>query len=204
MEHGERFNTITHLAGAILAAAGAVVLVLKAVDSNDGWKLAASIGFGLAMLLLYTSSTLYHGSTGVRKAIWSRVDHCAIYLLIAGTYMPFALVTLRGRTGWTLMSLVLAMACIGITREVWWGRKSPPSVPLYLVTGWIGVAALAPVTLHLDSGGLVGLIAGAVLYTAGVLFYRRDARWRHAHGVWHLFVLGGTGSHYFTVLWFVM
>lgn len=204
MEHGERLNTFTHLAGALLAAGGAVALTAKAIASGDDWKVVASAGFGLSMLLLYSASTLYHASSGTRKALWARIDHCAIYLLIAGTYLPFALVTLRGPTGWALLALVLAMALLGISKELWWGRKSAPSVWLYLATGWIGVAALVPVTQRLEPGGLIGLLAGAVLYSAGVLFYRLDTRMRHAHGVWHLFVLGGTGSHYFTVLLFVV
>ena len=102
------------------------------------------------------------------------------------------------------MTVVLAMAILGISKELWWGCKSMPSVSLYLATGWTGVAALVPVTQQLDAGGLIGLLAGAALYTIGVLFYRLGARWRHGHGVWHLFVLGGTGSHYFTVLLFVV
>ena len=204
MEHGERLNTVTHLAGALLAAGGAVTLMAKAIASGDDWKVVASTGFGLSMLLLYSSSTLYHASGGARKALWARVDHCAIYLLVAGTYLPFALVTLRGPTGWVLLALVLAMALLGVSKELWWGRKSTPSVLLYLATGWIGVAALVPVTQRLDPGGLIGLLAGALLYSTGVLFYCLDTRLRHAHGVWHLFVLGGTGSHYFTVLLFVV
>ena len=204
MEHGERLNTITHLAGALLAAGGAVALIAKAIASGDDGKLVASAGFGLSMLLLYSASTLYHASSGARKAMWARIDHCAIYVLIAGTYMPFALVTLRGSAGWALMAVVFALALLGISKELWWGRNSMPSVPLYLATGWIGVAALVPVTQRLDPGGLIGLLGGAMLYTTGVLFYYLGGRWRHAHGVWHLFVLGGTGSHYFTVLLFVV
>ena len=204
MEHGERLNTITHLAGALLAAGGAVALIAKAIASGDDWKLVASAGFGLSMLLLYSASTLYHASSGARKAMWARIDHCAIYVLIAGTYMPFALVTLRGSAGWALMAVVFALALLGISKELWWGRHSMPSVPLYLATGWIGVAALVPVTQRLDPGGLIGLLGGAMLYTTGVLFYYLGGRCRHAHGVWHLFVLGGTGSHYFTVLLFVV
>ena len=204
MEHGERLNTITHLAGALLAAGGAVALMAKAIASGDDGKLVASAGFGLSMLLLYSASTMYYASSGARKAMWARIDHCAIYVLIAGTYMPFALVTLRGSAGWALMAVVFALALLGISKELWWGRNAMPSVPLYLATGWIGVAALVPVTQRLDPGGLIGLLGGAMLYTIGVLFYYLGGRWRHAHGVWHLFVLGGTGSHYFTVLLFVV
>ena len=160
MEHGERLNTITHLAGALLAAGGAVALIAKAIASGDDWKLVASAGFGLSMLLLYSASTMYHASSGARKAMWARIDHCAIYVLIAGTYMPFALVTLRGSAGWALMAVVFALALLGISKELWWGRHSMPSVPLYLATGWIGVAALVPVTQRLDPGGLIGLLGG--------------------------------------------
>ena len=114
--------------------------------------------------------------------------------------MPFALVTLRGAWGWTLFALVCTVALIGIGRELWWGRAALPSVPLYLAMGWLGVVALDPLIDRLDNFGLYGLLFGALLYTTGVLFYRLDKRLPHAHGVWHLFVLGGTGCHYFAVL----
>ena len=200
MPGGERFNIATHLLGAMLAVAGSAVLVTKALQSADTRKLLCAVGFGVSMMLLYGASTLFHGSRGPRKARLAKVDHCAIYLLIAGTYMPFALVTLRGAWGWSLFAMVCALALVGIGRELWWGRAAPPPVPLYLAMGWLGIAALDPLIERLDNFGLYGLLAGALLYTTGVMFYRLDARMPHAHGVWHLFVLGGTSCHYFAVL----
>ena len=204
MEHAERFNTVTHLAGLLLAGGGALALLSKAGASGDGWKLAASAGFCLSMLLLYASSALYHGSTGVRKARWEMLDHCAIYGLIAGTCLPFALVTLRGPWGWASMILVAALALAGIGHELWRARAAPPPLWLYLANGWVGVVALVPAVWRMDAGGAAGLALGAFLYTAGVLFYRLGPQLKHAHGIWHLFVLGGTASHYFTVFRFVM
>ena len=200
MRAGECLNVATHMLGTILAVAGSAVLVAKAHHSGDPWKLICAAGFGVSMMLLYGASTLFHGSSGRCKARLAKVDHCAIYLLIAGTYMPFALVTLRGAWGWTLFALVCTLALIGIGRELWWGRAALPSVPLYLAMGWLGVVALDPLIDRLDNFGLYGLLFGALLYTTGVLFYRLDKRLPHAHGVWHLFVLGGTGCHYFAVL----
>ena len=204
MEHGERFNTATHFAGLLLAAAGAVALLQKAQASGDDWKIGAATGFGLSMLFLYAASTLYHGSGSARKARWAVLDHCAIYALIAGTYLPFALVTLRGLWGGVLLGLVALMALAGICNELLRARRAPPPLWLYVANGWIGVAALVPAIWQLDAGGVAGLLAGALLYSAGVWFYRFGERVKHAHGIWHLFVLGGTASHYFTVLIFVI
>jgi hemolysin III len=200
MRTGERLNTATHMIGVVLALAGTVALLDKALASGSDTKILAAAGFAASMLLLYGASTLYHGSHGPRKALWAKVDHCAIYVLILGSYLPFALITLRGPVGWTLLAGVTALAAVGISRELWWGRAAPPSVPLYLAMGWIGVAALLPLYRELDRFGLLALVAGALLYSIGVLFYRVDARVPHAHGVWHLFVLGGTGSHFFAIL----
>ena len=204
MEPGERLNTVTHLAGLLLAAAGTVALVLKARESGDEWKLLAAAGFGLSILFLYTASTMYHGSGGARKAQWAVLDHCAIYALIAGTYLPFALVTLSGQWGWLLIALVVAVALAGIVTELRRVRGPPPPLWLYVSTGWIAVAAIAPAVWRLERGAIAGLLTGAVLYSGGVWFYRSGSRMNYAHGIWHLFVLGGTVSHYFTVLIFII
>lgn len=203
MYHGERLNSATHLAGLALAVVGCGVLIAQALEAGGTVKLISFSIFGVSMVLLYAASTLYHSIRGASKARWAKVDHCAIYLLIAGTYTPFTLVTLQGTLGWSLFAFVWTLAAIGICKELWWGRDTVPSVPLYVLMGWCGVAAAVPLMNGLQDDGWRWLVAGGLLYTVGIIFYVIDTRMRHAHGIWHLFVLGGTASHYFTVLKFV-
>lgn len=203
MYHGERLNTATHLAGLALALAGLAALVAKALEGGDGWKLGGVITFGVTMVMLYAASSLYHAAHGAAKEIWAKVDHCAIYLLIAGTYTPFTLITLRGAWGWALFAAVWALAVLGIAKELVLGRRKVPSVPLYLLMGWIGVLAAVPLVERLPLEGALWLLAGGLLYTVGVLFYAKSGVWRHSHGVWHLFVLGGTSAHFLAVFRYV-
>jgi hemolysin III len=207
---GERFNTLTHLAGALLALAGALALVDRALDSGRAAALWSFSIFGAALVLLYTASALYHASRGVWKDRLRTLDHCAIYLLIAGTYAPFMLVSLAGPWGWTLMVLVAALCCAGLWLELAPRGASTPrrhkwALLLYLGMGWLGVVALGPLAQALGTQGMFWLAAGGVAYTVGVLFYLLDHRWNvpHTHGVWHLFVLAGSGSHFGAVFGFV-
>ena len=204
MYPGERFNSFTHLAGAVLAVAGSAVLVAQASPTRDTWKILGVSVFGLTMVLLYAASTLYHSLQGPAKQFWAKMDHCAIYLLIAGTYTPFALIGLQGTWRWALLSAIWALALLGIAKELWLGRDKVPSVPLYLLMGWLGITAVVPLAHSLSTEGLVWLLVGGLFYTVGVIFYAMDGRWRHSHGVWHLFVLGGTASHYVTVMRFLV
>lgn len=203
MYHGERFNSITHLVGLLLAAAGAAVMITQSAYHGDAWQIVSASIFAGTMVLLYGASTLYHSVRGAAKRVLVKFDHCAIYLLIAGTYTPFTLVTLRGPWGWALFGTVWGLAIIGIVKELSISRETIPSVPLYVAMGWLGAIAAVPLYRTLESGALVGLVAGGLLYTAGILFYANDTRWRHAHGIWHLFVLAGTACHYFTILLYV-
>jgi hemolysin III len=203
MQHGERFNTVTHTLGLLLAMAGAVAIMVKILPQGDDWKVWSIAVFALSMICLYAASSLYHAATGPAKEIWAKVDHCAIYLLIAGTYTPFALVTLKGAWGWSLFGAVWALAALGIAKELLLGRDRVPSVPIYLLMGWIGVLAAWPLIHGLPTVALLWILAGGLLYTAGVPFYAKSEAWRHAHGVWHLFVLAGTGSHFFVVFRYV-
>ncbi|WP_374350525.1 hemolysin III family protein [Chitinimonas sp.] len=203
MQYGERFNSLTHLFGTILALIGAVALIRLAAQAGDPWKLASFSVFSISMVLLYGASTLYHGSWGAIKQRLAKLDHCAIFVLIAGSYTPFTLVTLRGAWGWSLFGAIWGLALLGIARELWWTRRPSPSVALYVLMGWAGLCALGPLHARLSSAGLLWLGLGAGLYTIGIVFYRLGKRWRHSHGVWHLFVLGGTASHFYTVLNFV-
>jgi len=203
MYHGERFNSFTHLAGLVAAVAGSVVLIVQAARAGDAWQIVSFSIFAASMMLLYGASTLYHSVRGAAKRVLVKFDHCAIYLLIAGTYTPFTLVTLRGPWGWSLFGVVWGLAIIGIVKELVLGRDRVPSVPLYVAMGWLGAIAAVPLYEQLPGAALYWLVAGGVFYTAGILFYANDERWRHAHGVWHLFVLAGTACHYVTVLYFV-
>jgi len=205
MYYGERLNSFTHLAGTVLAATGTATLVAIAVRSGDAWKILACSTYGAALLLLYGASTLYHSVRGRAKAILRKLDHCAIYVLIAGTYTPFALVTLRGPWGWTLFGLAWGLAALGIVQEFVFGRGARRlSILIYIVMGWMSVAALTPLAENLGTPGLAWLFAGGLLYTGGVVFYLFDERVRHFHGVWHLFVLGGSTAHFIAIALYVI
>ncbi len=203
MYHGERLNSITHLVGAALAVAGAVVLIVAAALQGDPWRIVSFSIFGAMLVILYTASTLYHAFRPPLKDVLRRFDHSAIFLLIAGTYTPFALVSLNGALGWTIFGLIWAAAAYGIWRA--WRRTNdrPHSALPFALMGWLGLLAVVPLTQALGGFGMLWLAIGGVLYTAGIVFYANDERWRHAHGVWHLFVLGGSASHFTAVLLFV-
>jgi len=204
MYYGERLNSYTHLAGTVFATIGATVLVVLAARSGDVWKIVGCSTYATALLLLYGASTLYHSTRGRAKAILRKFDHCSIYLLIAGTYTPFALVTLRGPWGWTLFGLAWGLAAVGIAQEFVFGKGARRlSILIYLVMGWMGVAALGPLAAGLGVPGLAWLLAGGLLYTGGIVFYLLDERVRHFHGVWHLFVLGGSAAHFIAIAFYV-
>jgi hemolysin III len=203
MYHGERLNSITHLAGTALAIAGSAVLIAQAVSGGDPWKIVAFSLYGVALVLLYAASTLYHSIRGPAKALFRKMDHAAIFLLIAASYAPFTLVSLRGAFGWTLFAIIWLLGLHGIWRA--WTRtdgRDPSPIP-HLIMGWVGASAVVPLIDKLGMGGIGWLAAGGALYTLGVLFYVNDTRWRHAHGIWHLFVMGGSASHFVSVMFFV-
>lgn len=203
MYHGERLNSITHLVGTALAVVGAAVLLARVAGQDDPWKITGVVLFGLGLIALYTASTLYHAIRGPLKAMLRRADHAAVFLLIAGTYAPFALGPLRGALGWTLFAIVWSMAIAGIWQSMRRSADRDPSPIPHLVMGWLGAATLIPLNAALGPVGMGWLAAGGVLYTIGVLFYLNDRKWRHAHGIWHLFVMGGSGAHFVTVMYFV-
>jgi hemolysin III len=201
MRRGERFNSISHLVGAALAIAGTAVLVTLAAGEGDPWKIVSFSVYGAMLIALYVFSTLYHSLRGRAKEVLRKIDHCAIYLLIAGTYTPFALVTLRGTWGWSLLAGVWSLAVLGILQEIWIAKGTRVfSLVIYVVMGWLALAAVSPLWLALKPAGFAWLLAGGALYTAGIAFYATDHKLRHGHGVWHLFVIGGSACHFFTVL----
>ena len=204
MYYGERLNAGTHLMGTVLAAAGIAVLVALAARSGDPWKIVSFSIYGAMLLALYALSTLYHSTRGRVKAVFRKLDHCSIYLLIAGTYTPFTLVTLRGAWGWSLFGVIWGLAALGIAQEAWLAKGARIfSLVIYLLMGWLAVIAVKPLVAALTSAGFAWLAAGGLLYTAGIIFYALDEKLRHGHGVWHLFVLAGSASHYFAILLYV-
>lgn len=204
MYHGERFNSISHLIGAILAVAGSAVLITLAAVDGDPWKIISVSVYGAVLVLLFTASTLYHSFQGRTKKIFQKIDHIAIFLLIAGSYTPFTLVTLRGHWGWWLFGAVWTMAVIGIIVEFTLYHKTEiPSLIIYVVMGWLAVVAYKPMLAHLAMPGIIWLTVGGLFYTIGILFYVLDRK-LHFHGIWHLFVLAGSISHYFCVLLYVI
>lgn len=203
MYKGERFNSISHLVGAAAAFVGMVALVVLASLQGDPWKIVSFSVYGASLVALYTFSVLYHSTRGSVKAIFRKLDHHAIYLLIAGSYTPFTLVTLRGAWGWSIFGVVWGLAIMGIAIDSLpqKGRRIVPVI-IYLVMGWLAVMATGPLLQALPLAGIIGLVSGGLFYTVGVIFYALDGV-RHFHGIWHLFVLAGSVSHYFTILLFV-
>lgn len=204
MYEGERFNSITHLIGAVAAIAGCAVLVVFASLQGDPWKIVSFSIYGATLFLLYLFSVLYHSFRGDVKQLFRRLDHLAIYMLIAGTYTPFTLVTLNGPWGWSIFGSVWGLALIGMILEFIPQKKRILPIIIYLVMGWICLAAIKPLLEALPMAGFWWLLAGGLFYTVGVVFYVFDNKVKHFHGIWHLFVLAGSVSHYFSVLLYVL
>lgn len=204
MYRGERFNSISHLVGAALALAGTTLLIVLAAQRGDPWKIVSFSVYGTMLVSLYAFSTLYHSVRGRAKDVLRKFDHCSIYLLIAGSYTPFALVSLRDSGGWWLFGVIWALALFGIVQEVWFAKGARVlSLVIYLVMGWLSLTMVSPLWHVLTPAGFGWLAAGGAFYTLGVVFYALDTRVRHFHGVWHLFVLAGSICHFFTVLLYV-
>ena len=204
MYEGEKFNSITHLAGSVMAAAGLVVLVVKASSQGGPREIVSFSIYGATLFLLYTFSTLYHSLRGRSKKVFRKLDHFSIYLLIAGSYTPVTLVTLQGGWGWSLFGVVWGLAILGIALESApiKGRRILP-VLLYLAMGWLVLIALPPLIEAMPQAGLILLAAGGLFYTVGIIFYLLGGRLNHAHGIWHLFVLAGSVSHYLVVFLYI-
>ena len=198
-------HSVTHGLGIVLSIAGLIAMIVVSERSGDVRHVVASIVYGATLILLYLASTLYHGIPSPNaKRVLKVLDHSAIYLLIAGTYTPFTLISLRGGWGWTLFGLVWGMALLGITLKVAAiGRFQWLSIALYLGMGWLVVVALKPLIGAVSPAGFRLLFLGGMSYTLGVVFYK----WRrlpYHHAVWHLFVLAGSMFHYFAVLLYVL
>lgn len=205
MYKGEKLNSISHLIGAVAALAGAVLLVVFASLKGDPWKIVSFSIYGGCLFLLYTFSTLYHSLRGQPKSIFQQLDHAAIYLLIAGTYTPFMLVTLRGLLGWSIFSLEWGLAIIGILVDTLVPQRNRIlPIVIYLAMGWLAIAAFKPLFNALSYMGFLWVLLGGVFYTLGIVFYAFDKRFPHFHGIWHLFVLLGSSAHYVAIFLYVL
>ena len=205
MYHGEKFNAWSHLVGAVLALVGAVWLLVYASLYGDVWKVVSMAIYGVTLVTLYSASTVYHSVRGRAKQIMQKVDHFSIYLLIAGSYTPFCLVTLRGAWGWTLFGIVWGLAIIGIVQEIKPRSEARiMSIVIYAVMGWIVLVAVKPLLAALGTAGFTFLAAGGALYTIGIIFFAYDTRFRHWHGIWHLFVIAGSLLHFVAICFYVV
>lgn len=193
-------NAVTAGVGAALSIAGLVLLVLRALDTGDPWRVVSFTIFGVTMVLLYVVSTLYHSLTRTRaRRLFKVLDHAFIYVLIAGTYTPFMLVYLRGPWGWSMFGTLWALAIAGVVFKIAHAdhfRRA--STLLYLAMGWLGVVAAKPLLDAVPASALLWLLAGGAVYSLGTLFYVWRGQ-RYHHAIWHLFVLGGTGCHYVAI-----
>jgi hemolysin III len=198
-------NSITHGIGILLAIAALCILAVFAHRYGNVWHVVSVIVYGATLIMLYTASTLYHSIQKQNlKGFLQNLDHSAIYLLIAGTYTPFTLVSLHGPWGWGLFGVVWGLAVLGIILQFM--PAGPPkavSLILYVGMGWSVVAAAKPLAQSVDSGGILFLVLGGLAYTTGILFYVRD-KMNYNHAVWHLFVLVGSIFHFFAVLFYVV
>jgi len=205
MHFGERFNSVTHLVGSVLSVAGVATLVTMAAMERDPYKIVSFAVYGAMLLVLYTISTLYHWVRSPRaKAVLQKCDHSAIYLLIAGSYTPFTLVTLRGPWGWSLFGVSWGLAALGIVQELTLGRRTRSvSMVIYVMMGWLALVAIRPLVSALPPAGTAWLLAGGLIYSAGIYFFINDERIRHGHGIWHLFVLGGSLCQFVSIARYV-
>jgi hemolysin III len=205
MYRGERFNAWTHLIGALAALSGAVWLVVIAAASGDLLKTASVAVYGVTLFMLYSISTVYHSVRGRIKRVLRKLDHLSIYLLIAGSYTPFCLVSLHGAWGWSLFGIVWTLAAIGMLQEIKPRSEARVlSLVIYALMGWIVLVAIKPLLASLGLAGFLWLAAGGLFYTVGIVFYAFDERFRHWHGIWHLFVIAGSLCHFIAILFYVV
>lgn len=207
MYDGEKINSITHLIGAVLALVGFGALLTISIQQLDLTLIASFTVFGVTLILLYTMSTLYHSFRSPQvKAVFRKLDHVCIYLLIAGTYTPFMLVTIGGKTGWVMLAVIWGLAVAGLLLDILPKKRIKwLQIPLYLIMGWVCVVVYQDLVEGFSAAGFYWLIAGGIAYTMGVIFYVLDGvkQMPYAHGIWHLFVLAGSFCHFVSVVAYV-
>ena len=209
MNSGERLNSITHLLGAVAALAGLVVLVGISSLKCDSWKIVSFSIYGICLFLLYLFSTLYHSHNGNKKAILSKLDHIAIYLLIAGTYTPITLVSLRGVWGWSLFGVVWGITVLGVLLKIFYIHAPDWLAALiYVGMGWLAMIAIYPLVTTLQPAALMWLFLGGIFYTIGAVIYSLERpklwpKWFGSHDLFHIFVLLGSASHFWLMYRFI-
>jgi len=207
MYYGEKLNSITHLVGAVLALIGLGALLTISIQHKDPWMIAGFSVFGFTLVLLYTMSTLYHSFYPPRvKRVFQKLDHVSIYLLIAGTYTPYMLISLREGRGPMILAVVWGLAVLGILLDVLIARRMKAlQVLIYLVMGWLCAIEYSSLKQAMPEAGVMWLTAGGLAYTVGVVFYVLDGmnKLTHAHGIWHVFVLAGSVSHFISIMGYV-
>lgn len=207
MYAGERINSITHLVGAVLALVGFGALLTISIQQMDARLIVGFVVFGVTLILLYTMSTLYHSFRSPRvKRVFKKLDHVSIYLLIAGTYTPFMLVTVGGVSGWVMLVVIWTLALVGLLLDLLVKKRIEwLQVLIYLVMGWVCLVVFRQLRAGFPLAGIYWLLAGGIAYTVGVIFYvMDDKKWLvHAHGIWHMFVLAGSFCHFVAVVAYV-
>jgi len=201
----EWFNSISHGITALSAIGGLVVLIVFGAQSNKDWSLFSALFYGGSLVALYTFSTLYHGLTHQKaKRVFNILDHCGIFLLIAGTYTPVLLITIGGSIGWMFFGLLWGMALTGIVLKIFYtGKFRALSTFIYAVMGWIVVFKIRLLIELLPSSALWLMFSGGFAYTVGILFYMMDKKWKFSHFIWHLFVMAGSILHYLMMVMYV-
>jgi len=201
----EAANSLTHGVGLLLSIVGLVVLVVLAVVKGGGWNIASAIVYGSSLVILYGASTFYHSAVTPRsKSILQLVDHCCIYLLIAGSYTPFALILLRDGIGFGLFAFAWIFAAVGIvTKVVFEIRSGFISAAIYLIMGWVGVVAIEPIYNAVGIVPLLLAVAGGLSYTLGIIFFGWQSL-KHHHAIWHIFVLMGSVCHFVAIAGYVI
>ncbi len=201
----EIVHATTHGFGALLSILGLSWMLYLSISAADPWRIVASSIYGATLIALFLASTVYHGMYASRhREIFKLLDHCAIYLLIAGTYTPFLLVAMRTNTGWWLFGTIWALATAGIVKKLWLRHRFPKvALASYLAMGWLIVLAAPQMAEAIGANGMAWLVAGGICYSVGAVFYVAD-RVPFNHAVWHLFVLGGGACHFLGVVWHVL
>ena len=203
----EILNSLTHGAGVLLSIAGLIILLVFTVSRDaDTWKIVSFSVYGTSLIMMFTASTLYHSFRDKKtKHFLNLFDHASIYVLIAGTYTPFTLVSMRGPWGWSIFGVIWALAIAGVIFKIFYytDKYRLLSAIIYVIMGWIIIIALGPLIRKVPAGGLYWLLAGGIFYSAGVFFYIRK-KYRFNHVIWHLFVLGGSISHFFAIFYHVL
>ena len=201
----ESVHAVSHGAGAILSIAGLAWMLDVSIAASDPWRVIASCIYGASLIFLFLASTLYHSlHASPRRHLFKLLDHCAIYVLIAGSYTPFLLVSTRTNTGWWLFGAVWSMATAGILTKLWFRHRYPRlMLASYLLMGWLVVIAAPQVAHAIGSNGMAWLIAGGLSYTVGAIFYAAK-RLPYSHAIWHVFVLAGAICHFLAVIWHVL